>query len=226
MDDDDPLDIREAMNDDDEPQTSAIGLLTEDHDELRQVFQDYAALGDSEPARAAKQSLLDGLLQLLEVHLAVEEDVFYPAVRDALDDPELARVALAEHAEIDELIRELRRSTPQGAALDARMHTLQSLVEGHIDTVERELFPLTEDVFEDVDSLCQQMRERKEEAESEHGRARTEPEPAASDPPPLESPMPHSPMLDREEPELGQEEDITTSPPAPADSRTDRRGGR
>jgi len=76
MDDDDTLDIWEAKGGDDEPETSAVALLAEDHDELRQAFQDYAALGDSEPARGAKQSLVDGLLQLLETHLAVEEDVY------------------------------------------------------------------------------------------------------------------------------------------------------
>jgi hemerythrin-like domain-containing protein len=168
MDDDDTLDTREALGDDDAPEASAVALLTQDHDELRQVFQDYAALGDADSERDAKQSLLDGLLQLLEAQLAVEEEIFYPAVSVALDDPDLARAALAEHAEIDALMRELRQTkTPP----DARVHALQSLVEGHIDTVERELFPLTEDVFEDVDSPCQQMRERKEEVESEHAAA-------------------------------------------------------
>jgi len=123
-------------------------------------------------------------------------------------------MALAEHAEIDALIRELRQARPQEAALDAHLLTLQSLVEGHIDTVERELFPLTESAFEDVDLLCRQMLERKNEAASELGRARTASKAAERDLPPLESPTTRAPILDREEPELGQEEDITTSPPA------------
>ena len=161
--------------------TSAITLLTEDLDELRQVFQDYAALMDAGARPGERRAVVDRLCLLLSVHTGIEEEIFYPAARDALDDPGLINEALADHEAMQALIAELQEMQAGDAAFDAGVQALQTVVERHADEEETELFPSTGDSAMDLEALGEQMRVRKSELTVELGgdAARLEAGPAA-----------------------------------------------
>jgi len=166
MDEDDRVELSDAPTDDDS-ETDAIASLMQDHDEIRQVFQDYASLGETGASEQDRRTLVNKLSRLLTVHAALEEEFFYPAARDALEDPELPQAALADHQSMAALLDDLGRMSPADAAYDTRVQSLQELVEQHLEDEENELFPLAGERLADLDDLGDEMQERREELQAE-----------------------------------------------------------
>ena len=84
-------------------QLSSLDLLTQDHRELEACFKQYEEEGSDKQALARKISLT------LEVHARIEEEILYPAARDAIENKELVAQAVVEHASVKELVAESRR---------------------------------------------------------------------------------------------------------------------
>ncbi len=61
----------------------AIALLTEDHRKVQKLFKEFASLGDADGERKAQ--IVSQACTELTVHSTIEEEIFYPALRDALD---------------------------------------------------------------------------------------------------------------------------------------------
>ena len=79
------------------PGQDAIELLMADHKRVAKLFAEFEALKDS-GSDDAKSALVARICQELTVHMAIEEEIFYPAVRKAIDDESLMDEALVEHA--------------------------------------------------------------------------------------------------------------------------------
>ena len=118
--------------------TDAIALLKQDHEKVRGL------LGQFENASGARRAkLLSQIDQELKVHTQVEEEIFYPAYRDAArkkDDKKLYFEALEEHHVVDLVLPEMTDGeTPE--QLKAKAKVLKELVEHHADEEEKEMFP-------------------------------------------------------------------------------------
>src|SRR4029079_1345358 len=70
----------------DEPKDDAIALLTEDHRKVQALFKQFESLKESEGKRDDKAALVQQICTELTLHALVEEEIFYPAVRKAIDD--------------------------------------------------------------------------------------------------------------------------------------------
>ena len=138
----------------------AIELLKQDHKAVQMLFADFTALRDSavaDPAR--KHRLVQRICLELTVHAQLEEELFYPALRQALDD-ERVDEAEEEHAEAKELIVALQQMPAQDPQLDSTMLALARAVLHHVQEEERELF--TESRGElDAAALGQQLMQRR-----------------------------------------------------------------
>ena len=143
------------------PAPDAIKLLKTDHENVREL------LGQFENATGARREKLRGKIETeLKVHTQIEEEIFYPAYREAArkkDDKKLYFEALEEHHVIDLVLPEMNDgASPE--ELKAKAKVLKELVEHHAGEEEKEMFPRARKVLdkEELRALGEQMQLRKE----------------------------------------------------------------
>jgi hemerythrin superfamily protein len=158
-----------ALDDDEvsDEDVDAIELLTADHEDLSQLFAAYEELvsdgaGSEERAAVARQ-----ICRALTAHSMVEEGIFYPAVREVIDDDERIDVAVSEHTQAKVLIARLRALSASNDRFDGTVQLLQDAIEHHVQDEEGELFPLVQETQLDLLALGERMRQRKEEVRAE-----------------------------------------------------------
>lgn len=97
----------------------------------------------------------------LKVHAQIEEEIFYPAVRDAIEDDDLLDEAEVEHAGAKDLITQLESMQPGDDLYDAKVTVLGEQIEHHVKEEESEMFPKAKKSKVDVASLGVEMQARK-----------------------------------------------------------------
>jgi hemerythrin superfamily protein len=141
----------------------AIQLLTAEHKEVNTMFKDYQKLVDSEAAPQEREALARQICLMLTVHATTEEEIFYPAARDAIEDEDLLDEAEVEHGSAKELIAQIEASTPDEPLYDAKVKVLGEYVQHHVKEEEEELFPKVKKAKLDLAALGEQIATRKEE---------------------------------------------------------------
>jgi hemerythrin-like domain-containing protein len=138
---------------------SAITMLKEDHRKVRALFREYSELG--ERAHKSKQRLAERIFEELEVHSALEERIFYPAVRErSCGVDEVVAEGLEEHHVVDVLMAEIRALSPEDERFDAKMKVLCENVDHHIEEEETEMLPDARKCLgSELEALGEQMAE-------------------------------------------------------------------
>src|SRR5215213_1951387 len=136
---------------------SALDLLEEDHQQVDGFFDEYENLEDA----GEKESMALKICLALTVHTQIEEEIFYPAVREAIERPELIDEAIVEHAAAKQLIAEIEEMDPAAELYDAKVKVLGEQVRHHIEEEEDELFPEIESSELDLEAFGKKMAERK-----------------------------------------------------------------
>jgi hemerythrin-like domain-containing protein len=139
----------------------AIDMLKQDHDKVTKAFKEFEKLdrGDTETC----QQLVMTVCEDLKVHTTLEEEIFYPAVREAIDDDDTMNEAAVEHETAKMLIDQLENMQADDPNFHATFTVLGEYVKHHIEEEEDEMFPAARKSGLDFDSLAERMRERKEE---------------------------------------------------------------
>lgn len=120
----------------DEVVTDALGLLKRDHRLIDELFAEFM--------RAAPQQLdplARRICKLLRIHAQIEEELFYPAVRRASSDPELADAAERDHARANELIVRIESMTSDRPDFNDSIVKLAQQTRAHFGEEEERLFP-------------------------------------------------------------------------------------
>jgi hemerythrin superfamily protein len=137
----------------------AIAMLEADHRAVEQLFADFEkATGD-----AQKRQLANAICVALKVHARLEEELFYPAAYEVLEDKSLIDEAQVEHASAKDLIAQIESGAPGEAFFDARVTVLAEYVDHHVTEEEEELFPKCRKSKMDLARLGQIMTLRKQE---------------------------------------------------------------
>ena len=153
---------------DDEPGAGdAIELLTADHEDVKLLFTDYEELVADGASVGERAQLAGQICNALIAHTTAEEEIFYPAARQAIDQPELLDEAEAEHGIAKELIAKIQRMDESDQQYDATVLLLQETIEHHVHEEEGELFPRVQDAGLDLDALGEQIAQRKDEVLAE-----------------------------------------------------------
>jgi hemerythrin superfamily protein len=119
----------------------AISMLKNDHKAVEQLFRRYTRAGDR--AFVEKRAIVDRIIEELSVHAAIEEQLFYPAVRATVPDAEaLGLESLEEHHVVKWVLSEIDGMTPEDERFDAKVTVLISNVRHHVEVEEGELFPM------------------------------------------------------------------------------------
>jgi len=164
----------------------ATALLQRDHREVEQLFKQFEKL--TERAEKSKQKIVMKFIRELAVHSAVEEMLFYPAVRTAgmkaasragKQAAETILESLEEHHVVKWTLSELEKMKPDDERYDAKVKVLMESVRHHVEEEEQELFPKVKRLLGQdlLDELGQRMEKAKKLAP-------TRPHPRAPDQPP------------------------------------------
>jgi hemerythrin superfamily protein len=149
--------------------SDAIEMLTADHRKVEKLFKEYDQLAEGEGSYNEKETLAATICAELTIHAQVEEEIFYPAARDILDEEDLVDEAVVEHATAKDLIAQLADMSPDDELYDAKVKVLSELIEHHVEEEEDEMFPKLKKAKLDTASLGLQMQERKVELIEEFG---------------------------------------------------------
>lgn len=139
-------------------QMDAIKLLKQDHREVEKLFQEF------ENARTPRQAqLAEEICRKLTVHTMIEEEIFYPAAREALKDEDLIEEAEVEHQSAKDLIAQIQGSTPDDDKFEARVTVLGEYVRHHVREEEKEMFPQLQQRKIDLQAIGEQLLQRKQQ---------------------------------------------------------------
>jgi hemerythrin superfamily protein len=118
----------------------AITLLKQDHRTVKGLFRKFEQAGDR--AYATKKKLVEQITEELSVHAAIEEQVFYPSVRQAIEETEDDVLeSLEEHHIVKWTLSELEEMDPRDERYDAKVTVLIESVRHHIGEEEEDMFP-------------------------------------------------------------------------------------
>ena len=151
--------------------SDAIQMLTEDHNKVKALFKQFEKLKEQDDADEEISDLVAQICAELTIHSTIEEEIFYPAMREAIDDDDLLDEADVEHASAKELIGQLESMSPGDDHYDAKVVVLGEYIDHHVKEEEGEMFPMARKADMDLDALGKKLRERKGELESAPARA-------------------------------------------------------
>ena len=143
-------------------------MLIEDHRKVQKMFKQFEKLKEEDDEQM-KRDLVEQACAELKVHTQIEEEIFYPAAREGLEEGDLVAEALVEHNSAKQLIAQLEGSGAGGEEYDAAFTVLGEYVNHHITEEQDEMFPKLKKADLDWDALAAQMQERKLQLQEEMG---------------------------------------------------------
>jgi hemerythrin superfamily protein len=144
-------------------QQDAVALLRADHKELRRLLEELKGAQSSSDRR---ERLMARVEDALKAHTKIEEEIFYPAFRDAATtkkDRQLFHEAIEEHHAVDMIMPEVASAKGEADVFAARAKVLKELVEHHAEEEETDMFPRARKLFppSELRRLGAEMAERK-----------------------------------------------------------------
>lgn len=144
----------------------AVDLLDADHKLVQKLFLDYQALSEDGAPPQAKQKLAQKICQDLTVHAQIEEEIFYPAVRAAIDDDPLMDEALLEHAQAKEMITRIQGMAPEESGYDDTMKQLFMAIMDHVMEEREQIFLKARYSTADLRGMVPELYARKKELQT------------------------------------------------------------
>ena len=139
-----------------------IKLLSDDHKKVKKLFKEYEKLIKKNDAEA-KEEMAQQICEELTIHTQLEEEIFYPAAREAIKNNLLMNEATVEHGSAKELISELESMKTSDPMYDAVVIVLGEYVNHHIKEEEEEIFPKVQKSKMDLEEIGSEIAERKED---------------------------------------------------------------
>jgi len=148
----------------------ACDLLDAEHRAVKKMFRDYEELTGSR-ARSAAQKKMELARQIcheLTVHAQVEEEIFYPALREVMKDTDLLNEAEVEHGSVKDLIAQIEEMDEADEMFHARVKVLGEYVDHHVKEERNEIFPKARAARKlDLVAMRDELEARKEELMAE-----------------------------------------------------------
>ena len=146
-------------------QPVAIELLQADHRKVEALFEEYES--EKEGDEDTKREIAKKICGELTAHAQLEEEVFYPWLRENLDedDMDMLEEAYVEHAGAKDLIAQIESATEIDAAFDAKVKVLSEYIKHHVKEEEQPggLFAQAKKGGDDLDEMGKRLKARKKE---------------------------------------------------------------
>lgn len=153
-------------------------MLKDDHAAVETLFQRCEKADEG-----GRGEIVQRICAMLTQHAQLEEEIFYPELREALGEDEtddLLDEAEVEHGSIKALIAELSEGSEDDHLYQARVTVLREYVKHHVKEEEEEIFPKARSAELDLDEMGERLRMRKEQLGGGEGEAGEESESSAS----------------------------------------------
>ena len=147
----------------------AVDLLDADHIKVMRLFRKFRRLAKDHAPATARKALANQICQELTLHARVEDDVFYPVVRQALGPQALMDEADVEHACARHLIDQITRMDADDSHYDAMLRVLCQMVDRHVTEEREKIFPAARQSGLDLVALVVPMVQCREQALAEMG---------------------------------------------------------
>jgi iron-sulfur cluster repair protein YtfE (RIC family) len=143
---------------------NAITMLEADHKKVKGLLADLEKT--TERGVRTRQELFERIREELTVHEVIEEEIFYPALKEHPRAKDLVLEAFEEHHVVDRLMGELSELAPDDETWGAKAKVMQENLEHHIEEEEGEMFPKARRVFNavELEELGARMATRRKEA--------------------------------------------------------------
>jgi hemerythrin superfamily protein len=150
-------------------QPLALELLMADHRKVEDLFEQYDQEKDGD--EGTRREIAQRICTELTIHAQVEEELFYPWLRENLEDDEMEMLeeAQIEHNTAKDLIAQIEAATDIDEVYNAKVKVLGEYIKHHVQEEENEIFPEVRDEQEELDELGQEMAARKGELQEELG---------------------------------------------------------
>jgi iron-sulfur cluster repair protein YtfE (RIC family) len=141
----------------------AIKLLKDDHDKAKKMLEELDAT--TERAVKTREELFTRLKAELVVHEAIEEEIFYPALKQHAEAKDTVLEAYEEHNVVDMVMSEIEQTAFDDETWKAKFTVMKENLEHHIEEEEGEMFKQARDLLdkETLETLGERMRARKQE---------------------------------------------------------------
>jgi len=149
-----------------------LEMLKEDHKKVKKAFSEFERLDkdDEEDAQRCEE-IIEQTCKELQVHATLEEELFYPAIREAIKETDLVDEAEVEHMTAKMLIQQLQEGNLEEERQAAVFTVLGEYIKHHVREEENEIFEQLNRSKIDWDQLQQDMQQRRAELMQEHGLA-------------------------------------------------------
>lgn len=141
----------------------AVDLLDADHKLVQKEYLDYQALCNDGASNEVKRKLALKICQDVTVHAQIEEEIFYPAVRAAVDDDAMMDEALLEHAEAKDTIARIQGMAPTDEGYDDMVMQLCQTVLDHVMDERERMFLKARYSTADLRGMVPELYARKKE---------------------------------------------------------------
>lgn len=139
----------------------AVALLRADHEAVDKLFKQYESRKDKMNADE-KRALTENICMELTAHTIIEEEIFYPQVREAVkDSDEMLDEAEVEHGSLKDRIAAIKAGDPDTGMFDANVKVLAEYVKHHVEEEHEEMFPKVKKSKLDLKELGARMADRK-----------------------------------------------------------------
>jgi hemerythrin superfamily protein len=144
----------------------AVDLLDADHKLVQKMFIDYQAMCEAGAPAEARRQLALKICQDLTVHTQIEEEIFYPGVREAIGDESLMQEALREHGEAKETIARIQSMSPSDAGYDDAVMQLCATILDHVMDEREKMFLKARYSTADLRGMVAPLYARKKELQT------------------------------------------------------------
>jgi len=141
----------------------ALTLLKDDHDKMKKLLSELERT--TERGVKTRQELFTTVKEELTVHESIEEEIFYPALKEHPKTKELTLEAYEEHHVVDMVMAEIESLPFDDERWGAKFTVMKENIEHHIEEEEKELFAQATQVFDqdELRALGERMMARKEQ---------------------------------------------------------------
>jgi hypothetical protein len=141
----------------------AITLLKDDHVKVKKLLEELDAT--TERGVKTREQLFAKVRRELTIHETIEEEIFYPALKEHPKSKDLVLEAYEEHHVVDTVMAEIVDLAFDDETWGAKLTVMKENVEHHIEEEEDEMFPQARQVFDkaELEELGERMQARKEQ---------------------------------------------------------------
>lgn len=137
-----------------------LAILKDDHDRVKKLFRRFERMKDGD---AQMSQLVEQACRELEIHAMLEEELFYPRIRERIRESDLVEEAEVEHESAKHLIHQLKRLDAEDPKYAATFAVLAEYVQHHVREEENEIFPQVRRARIDLVAMGEELQARRQE---------------------------------------------------------------